>query len=114
MNQFRHCRRTNKQRQPTINPQHPRPRINAPNIPQHPGPEPNPIKASLIRIPRKQIIRRARIKRPRLRTGRLGRYDLEIMRVDQRVQWRFLVLQDYLRIGAGRFLDPVIGDCGFV
>lgn len=114
MDELRHRRRTHKQREITIHAEDLRARIHRPHIAHDPWSEPNPIKARLVRIPRDQVVGRAGIKRPRLLARRLRRHELKVMRVDQRVQRWFLVIEDHTRVLARWLLQPLVVDGGFV
>ena len=107
-----HRCRTHKQWKIAVDSENLCPRINRPNVSQHPWSKPYPVEAGLVRIPGDQIRSRAGIKGPRLLTGRLRRDNFEIVRIDQRLQRRFLAFNDDLGILLG--LRPFVVDCRLI
>lgn len=98
VNHLRHCSRAHKKRQFVFTTKNGRPCVYISNILQDPGSEPYAIKGGSVCLEGMQICRSAGIECPCLFCGCLGCNSLEIMRANQRLQWRlFARPEDLLR-----------------
>lgn len=114
VNQLRHCCRTYKQGKTAVDGLNRGASVDLADISHYTGTEPYAIKSRFVRITRDEICSCTRIEGPGLLVCSLGCYQFKVVSIDDRVQWRLLVVQHDPCILRGRLLQPLVVDGGFI